>query len=651
MQFKHPEILYALFLLLIPILVHLFQLRRFEKIPFTNVQFLKKIELQTRKSSKLKKLLILSTRLLLFTTLIIAFAQPFIGKITNTNKQHTSIYLDNSLSMQVKGDSGELLKKAIQDIIETFSTTSSIHLYTNDNKWMNLTSQELKNALLTLEYCPLEKDLESVLLDIHTDLKKQKNTMNNIFLISDFQNTLDSNDNIHIDSTKVYSVVQVQPAKKTNISLDSVYIAAKNDETISLKVITKSFNRTATKIPVSLYDDDILLGKSTIDILENSSAEVEFTIPFDKTINGRITTTDDNFNFDNELYFSINQVDKINVLAIGNVTSYLSKIYNSDEYNFKDITLNNLDYNSLIDQNLIVLNEIESIPNSLISGVSTAIKKGTHLVIIPHINSNLTSYNSLFKALNIGNINSKNDNEISITDIKFTHPFFTSVFEKSIKNFQYPKVNNYYNTNLRNSTAIVSFENENPFVAQIRKNNSTIYWLASAINNDNSNFKNSPLIVPVFYNFGKYSYTYSQLNYVIGNVNEIEIKASLQKDAILNISTNESSFIPMQQVGNTSVKITTDNLPTKAGIYAVKNKDKALKNIAYNYNRKESVPVYKDLKGVLNEKSNTNYYNSVKQAFTVNNSSYKTTNLWIFFLISSILFLVIELLLLKFFKP
>ncbi len=41
MQFKNPEILYALFLLLIPIIVHLFQLRKFQKVAFTNVAFLK----------------------------------------------------------------------------------------------------------------------------------------------------------------------------------------------------------------------------------------------------------------------------------------------------------------------------------------------------------------------------------------------------------------------------------------------------------------------------------------------------------------------------------------------------------------------------------------------------------------------------------
>ena len=45
MQFKHPEILYSLLLLIIPILIHLFQLQRFVKVPFTNVKFLKNIDI------------------------------------------------------------------------------------------------------------------------------------------------------------------------------------------------------------------------------------------------------------------------------------------------------------------------------------------------------------------------------------------------------------------------------------------------------------------------------------------------------------------------------------------------------------------------------------------------------------------------------
>ena len=74
MQFKNPELLYALFLLLIPVLIHLFQLRKFQKESFTNVAFLKKVTLQTRKSSQIKKWLVLCLRMLLLAAIIFAFA-------------------------------------------------------------------------------------------------------------------------------------------------------------------------------------------------------------------------------------------------------------------------------------------------------------------------------------------------------------------------------------------------------------------------------------------------------------------------------------------------------------------------------------------------------------------------------------------------
>ena len=133
MQFKHPELLYALFLLLIPIIVHLFQLRRFQKVAFTNVQFLKQVTLQTRKSSQLKKWLTLLTRLLLLAAIIFAFAQPFTSKFQNlkTNKE-TVVYLDNSFSMQAKGDKGELLKRAVQDIINAMNDTDELTVFTNN---------------------------------------------------------------------------------------------------------------------------------------------------------------------------------------------------------------------------------------------------------------------------------------------------------------------------------------------------------------------------------------------------------------------------------------------------------------------------------------------------------------------------------------
>ena len=132
MQFKHPEILYFLFVLVIPILVHLFQLRRFKKEYFTNVQFLKELSIQTRKSSKIQKWLLLITRLLLLTALIIAFSQPFFkAKDSKNISNEMYLVLDNSYSMQAKGNKGELLKRAIQELLENTPENQTFSLITN----------------------------------------------------------------------------------------------------------------------------------------------------------------------------------------------------------------------------------------------------------------------------------------------------------------------------------------------------------------------------------------------------------------------------------------------------------------------------------------------------------------------------------------
>jgi hypothetical protein len=647
MQFKHPEILYALFLLIIPIIVHLFQLRKFQKVPFTNVQFLKRIELKTRKSSKLKKLLVLFSRLLLFTSLIFAFAQPYFSKLKNSSVQDTFIYIDNSLSMQAKGERGELLKRAVQDIIENNKDPENIHLITNDNEWYNLNTKELKNILVSLDYYPIKQDLKAILFKINSKTKNS-NTSKSI-LISDFQK-LNINYDFQKDTSSNFNFVQIAPIKKSNISIDSVYISNLNNETISLKALVRSHNTKAQKNPISLYNDAILIGKSTIDITENNTTEVEFSIPFSGTINGRVSIVDDDLSFDNELYFVINKTDKINVLTIGSTNEFLSKIYTNDEFNFDESSLKNLDYNLLKNQDLIILNELQNIPNSLIKSLSDAISNGINLVIIPNSNINIASYNGLFRNLNIGVVNSKNENELTITDINFSHPFFQNVFEKQVKNFQYPKVNNYYQSTLKNSSPLIKFENETNFISQLKTRNNTIYWLASAINTDNSNFKNSPLIVPIFYNFGKYSYKKSQLNYLIGRTNEIEVKVTLQKDNILEFSSTNESFIPLQQVGNSSVIITTTNQPLVSGIYSIKNNEKLLKNIAYNYNREESDLEYLNLEELIKQNSNYTYFTNVKDAFNAINEENKTNNLWHLFLVISLVFVVIEILLLKFLK-
>ena len=99
MNFVYPDFLFALFALAIPIIIHLFNFKKFKRVEFSNVAFLKEIKQESKSKSRLKEWLILFSRLLAITFLVLAFAQPYIPvseKQTISGDKAVSIYIDNS---------------------------------------------------------------------------------------------------------------------------------------------------------------------------------------------------------------------------------------------------------------------------------------------------------------------------------------------------------------------------------------------------------------------------------------------------------------------------------------------------------------------------------------------------------------------------
>ena len=640
MLFKYPEILYALFLLALPIIIHLFQLRRFQKVPFTNVEFLKKITIQTRKSSQIKKWLTLLTRLLLIAAIVLAFAQPYTSNLDSFDiDQETVIYLDNSYSLQAKGDNGSLLQEAIQDIVGNFSNDKKLTIITNDSEYRNTTLGSIKNDLLQLGYSSIQLDYQSAYLKAINAFSDNRNSLKNLLYVSDFQQN--NNDfEISDDSSVNLNIVQLKPKNTNNIGIDSVFISNKSSSKIELSVILKNQGEEVSNLSVSLYNKDEIIGKTSTDIKD--TAKIEFTINNNENIEGRIQISDTQLQFDNTFYFSLNDSEKINVLTIneGN-DKFLSKIYNSNEFNYKSISLENLNYSELETKNLIVLNELNKIPNSLINSIDSFVKQNGTVLIIPSNNINLNSYNQLFTVLNGIIFNERINSNKNIFKINFSHPLFKDVFNKTISNFQYPKVNSFYPIN-HNIPTVLSYEDGASFL--IGSNN--IYTFSASINNLNSNFQNSPLIVPTLYNIGKQSLSLSKLYYTIGRENSIDVNTTLNQDEILTLQKEEVNIIPLQQSYNKKVKITTINEPNIAGIYSVKNNDLIIEKVAYNLNRTESNMEYK----ALNIPENVNLSNSVANVLTDIKSATKVNELWKWFVIFALIMLIFEMLILKLFK-
>jgi hypothetical protein len=652
MQFKHPEFLYVLGFILIPILVHLFQLQKFKKTPFTNVAFLQKLVLQTRKSSKLKKWIILTTRILLFTALTFAFSQPYFSNKKATLQQHNFIYLDNSFSLNTNGEKGNLLQNTIKEIIENISDKEIYSLLTNSNFYEKISSNELKSVLLRTTSNANQRSLEEVLLRVKSNYNPISKTSNKYILISDYQ-FIKKNKNTNVTNVKSpISFIKLNASQKSNLSLDSVQINNHGNNNFSLNVLVKNQGIAKKNIPIALYNDATVFAKQTFSIKENEEKLISFPIQNTGSFIGKISLdVSDAFEFDNLYYFTLNTSEKPTVFSIGKGTQFLSKIYTKNEFNFNSSSLQNINYNLLKKQTLIILNELDKIPNTLIDFLQKHLAESKSLVIIPSQKIEINSYNSFFNKLKTGKIQRLKNDSLRITNINFKNPFYKNVFSKEIKNFQFPVVKSYYQTNFLNSASLVRFENQKSFISQLFSNNGSVYWSSSSLNTQNTNFTNSPLIVPIFYNFGKLSARLPKPSYIIGKPNSIDISVALDKNQVLAIKNQTGSFIPLQQSYSSKVTLETFKQPYTNGFYDVTSNNKTIHTLAFNYNNKESSLQFLNIKELIKKQKNLTYSESVADIFQEIKEKNKVTWLWKWFLSLAIVSLIFEILILKFFKP
>jgi hypothetical protein len=639
MQFKYPELLWALFLLIIPILIHLFQLRRFKKTPFTNVKLLQKVVVESRKSNTLKKWLLLFTRMMAFAAIIIAFTQPFFAKKSALQAKETIIYLDNSFSMEAKSDQGSLLDKAVQDLIKAVPDGENFTLFTNNSEFRNIQLKDIQNDLLTISSTPDQLNLEDIRLKANNLFSKNERAIKNLIIVSDFQERLISNNN---DTTEYAQnhLVKLSATNLDNVSIDSIYISKNGTENIELTASLTSSTEIQS-IPVSLYDDDKLIAKTSA-VFEEEKGKVTFTLSANDVVNGQVVITDSGITYDNHLFFNINEMERPNVLAIGEAPSeYLRRIYPENEFLFTSFSLKNLNFRDIESQNLIILNELEKLSTSLMASIASFVSNGGNLVMIPSTTIDIDEYNTLLSRFSLGGFLEIINAETKITQIAFSHPLYTNVFEKDIGNFEYPQVAEFFRINSR-ASKILGYQNGEPFLL----GTNGIYLFTAPIGHQNSNFKQSPLIVPTFYKMGMNSLKRAGLYHTMGGQIQMDIAQKIAKDHILKVSKDGLDFIPQQRSHANKVSLTFNENPFEDGIYDILENGNSIKKISFNYPRNESDLQFMDLNDIPSESQQS----SIATLFQDLENDNSITELWKWFVILAVLFILMEVLIIKYLK-
>lgn len=638
MQFKHPEILWALFLLVIPIIIHLFQLRRFQKTPFTNVAMLQKVVAESRKSNSLKKWLLLFTRLLLLAALVMAFAQPFTSKETAFKPKETVIYLDNSFSMQARNNGISQLERAVQDVIKSMDAKTVFSLFTNEDSFANVTIADIENNLLSMPFTYKQLSLDEINLKASTLFTKSPESIKNLIILSDFQENM-APFTAGIDSTITSLAVPMRTRESKNISIDSVALQDPSADPALLQVFL-SGGSPDENVPISVYNGPNLIAKSAAQFDETSRTSVVFSIPANQEINGKLTIADNALGFDNTFYFNIDSREKLKVLAIGNTGSdYLNRLFTNDEFELQKVELNQLDYSALEKQHVVVLDNLVQIPASLQQALRSFTANGGSLIIIPSPEADLNTYNSLLTAFSNTRLSEKVNTTSKVTTITYDHPIYRNVFERRVTNFEYPTVNQYFKISTGLPT-ILGLEGGDAFLVGLNG----LYLFTTSLENGSTNFKSSPVIVPTFYNMAQSSFKMPELYHELGRQSNVTVAVQLGNDNTLKVAKEGYEFIPMQQVYPNQVNLTFDQIPNEDGIYSIENNGQTLKNISFNYPRDESQLSYLDLATF----KNLTIEESIPSLFEDLEADNNIAAYWKWFVILALLLALIEVIIQKF---
>jgi len=681
MNFLFPTFLIGLAAIAIPIIIHLFNFRKYKKVYFTNVQFLKELKQESDSKSKLKEWLILAMRILAIACLVFAFAQPFIpGKVkTSQGEKAISIFIDNSFSMESTNKKGTLLENAKQyatEIANTFNASDKFQLLTNDfeGKHQRLVSKEEFIEQLN------EVKISSATKSINDVIKRQQDFLQNssfknkrIFLLSDFQKNTSVISKSDIDTSIAISFIPISSSEVNNVYIDSVWFETpvqqfETQQIIHAIIINKS-NKDIENGSLKLYINDTQVSLASFDVSADNKKDVDISFKVKiKGINkGVLKIEDYPITYDDNFYFSFNAQTTIKALVINGkdtktAGNFRSLMQDDSLFIYKENNESLIDYSLFANTNIIVLNELVNITSGLTSELQKFISTGGSIVVFPNKKAALESYNTSFKNLQLPQLVKLDTSNTKTQTINFEQGLYEGVFDKIDQRMDLPKVFEHFEftkTTNSNSQNLVLLQNGQFLISVNPLGSGKIYLFSIPSDETSSNLLKHALFVPTLIKMSILSLKPSPIYYKTSINETISLSnASNFSDKPLHIIKEDKKvdIIPEHRLLNNAATLFTQNQITEAGQYAVLEDTSIVKDLAFNFDRKESDMNFmsqEELQKQIDESGLKNMSIITPNEKLLANVLQEATDgkkLWKLFLILALVFLAAEILIIRLFK-
>jgi len=678
MSFVYPNFLWALLLLIIPIVIHLFNFRKYQTVYFSKVDFLTEAIEDSRSGNKLKHLLVLLSRLLMISALVLAFSQPFIPTLGNEKTENiTSIYIDNSFSMQAIGQDGDLLNevknKAI-DLVKSLNEDEKINLLTTEllSKDQRFYSKsDIIDRIKEINLTPISTPLSTV-LGMQTDLlqKSEADANQRLFLLSDFQKSTSTLIDFKQEELPTY-YYQAKSEMLGNVFIDSVWFDSPVHRlNAPIKVFFRIKNQSAsevTELNINLTIDAKEKGWKSLNIAPNSYIEesINYTNTTSGIKKGKLHIKTNQLFFDDDFFFTYSINENVNILIVSNENTpkNIEQLYQLNSYyNYSTATINSIKQEDFKNKHLIILHNINSIPSGIQDQLNSSLRNGSTVCLIPGENVDFTNWNSFLGQQKLPTFIEQTNLNAELNYFNADDPLFNGVFEEKPSRYKYSTVSSTYTLNISTSHNFVSIFNYNssePFLLYTKQKNGRLFLQTSPLAITSTNFQNHALFAATYLRIAETSALTKKISFTIGKPSNYPLYQDLdEKDQIHLINTDlETDLIPSVINTNTSRELIFDQLYDKinsADFYKLENKNSLKDLVAFNYSRDESNIENLSSEDIQTNFSNANWINVKELQLNSNGqieiSSLKAQEYWRILLFLALLFIAIEILLLKFWK-
>ncbi|WP_232342506.1 BatA domain-containing protein [Hymenobacter negativus] len=599
MQLLYPWFLLGLLATAIPVVIHLLQLRRPQRVLFTNTEIIRRVELVAARYRKVQQLLVLLARVATVVALVFVFCQPFLEAKEARNTSGIDVLIDNSFSMEASDVTyGSLMRRAIGEA-RKLSEGSQLRL-------INAGSNSLSKAVYSDKLDKLRPTAKGVLIDKYV-IEDRYGKGNSLYVFSDFQKNVFSADALNkLAAGKEVVLVPVQGQPIGNIYVDSLWV---DDAFLRVRTNVGIHMRLRNGGSVAAVDCPVkvFLGKRQVAAFRVTAepgravtSVVQVQLEDERLALGRVVTEDVPMTFDNTFYFTLQPAAAIRVLEIGAEPVSQQAYANEPLFKYSFSKVQNVDYSAMRQANTVVLNEVNTLDTGLKDGLRAVVKRGGSVVVIPTAaRTARATYQQFFREMGIGTVEwedlgaTPELREVAMPNAR--EPFFRDVFGAQARAVTMPRVAPVLRWS-RTGTDILRLRDGESYLANFVSGAGQVYVFSAPFTKEYSDFTTQALFVPVMYRMAMLSYKNEQLPAyrLTQEAVNLQLPASAGNtsgpaDASnLKLVKDSLTLIPGQRVVGQEMRLELPQEMNEAGFYQVQRLGEVLTTLAFNQDKRES---------------------------------------------------------------